>query len=267
MKTLGSLICALFLSLHIANVSAASIAKAERAIQKSEYKEALEELRTLVKDGDADAMYLLGTLYRDGKGVEKSADKAQSYFSSAARQGHLESVNALREMKNAVYKVEFDNLLPKAEAGNADAQNRIGEMYEYAQGVPRNMETAFNWFSKAADADYTPGIHNLARAYNFGSGVEVNFTKAEELFRKAAEKGYADSMFFLGTMYATHNGSDTSVDPDVLAYAWMQCAAELGSKTASTIVGRFKMKLTGGKLNEAETLANAFHGRFVAPFK
>ena len=267
MKRLGSLTCALLLSFQIVQAQAASIVAAERAIAQSAYDKALDELRPLAKDNDPDALYLLGTLYRDGKGVEQDKDQATLYFNSASRQGHLESVNALRGMKNEVYKQEFDRLLPDAESGVASAQNRIGEMYEFAQGVARDLPKAFEWYTKAAAANYLPAIHNLARSYNFGTGTAVNFEKAESLFRQAATQGYAESMFFLGTMYATHNGSDQSIDPDVLAYAWMQCAAERGSQTANTIAGRFKMKLQGGKLNEAETLAATYRERFVAPFQ
>lgn len=267
MKRIGSLTCALLLTLQFSQVQAASIVAAERAIQQSAFDKALEELRPLAKDGDPEALYLLGTLYRDGKGVERDTEQATNYFNSASRQGHIGSVNALREMKNEVYKKEFDQLLPDAESGVARAQNRIGEMYEFAQGVPRDLQQAFNWYTKAATSDYLPAIHNLARSYNFGTGTAVNFEKAESLFRQAAAQGYAESMFFLGTMYATHNGADKNIDPDVLAYAWMACAAERGSQTANTIAGRFKMKLEGGKLTEAETLANSYRERFVTPFQ
>lgn len=267
MKRLGSLTCALLFSLQITNTYAASIVAAERAIQQNAYEQALDELRPLAKDGNKEALYLLGKLYLDGTGVERNIEQAQSYFSSAARQGHLESVNALRQIKNAVYKVEFDSLITKAEAGNVEAQNRVGEMYEYAQGVKREPNEALSWYQKAAETGYIPAIHNLARAYNFGIGTNVDFAQAEALFRQAADAGYAESMFFLGTLYATLNGSDSSLDPDVLAYAWMQSAAERGSQTAETIAGRFKMKLVGEKLNEAESLTKAFRSRFVTPFQ
>jgi TPR repeat protein len=37
-----------------------------------------------------------------------------------------------------------------AEAGNADAQNRLGLLYHDGQGVPVNYERAKHWFRKAA---------------------------------------------------------------------------------------------------------------------
>lgn len=266
MKKLTSLSLALVLSVSAATVQAASIVAAERAYEQKDYAAALEELETLVKENDTDALYLMGKMYRNGEGVTKNHQQAETLFASAARQGHLKSVNALRSIKNEAYKIEFDEYLPKAQQGDAQAQNRIGEMYEYGQGVTRDLDQALAWFRKAADQGSVEGWHNLARSYNFGNGTAVDFAKAEELFRRAANQGYADSMFFLGTLYATHNGTDTSVDSDVMAYAWMHSAAERGSVTARTIEPRLLMKLDNGKREEAEQLAKAFAGRFVTPF-
>jgi len=258
----ASIVLAASLPLH-----AASIVTAERAFQQQDYDKALNELKPLVRDGDPDAIYLMGLMFRDGLG--QAADKAQAltYFELAARQGHLDSVTAMRGIKNEAYKVEFDELLPKAEQGVASAQNRIGEMYEFAQGVPRDLNKAYEWYSKAAAQDLVAGWHNVARCYNFGNGVELNYAKAEALYRKAANAGFADSMFFLGTLYATYHGSDDSVNPDILAYAWMHSASERGSLTASTIEKRLLMKLNDQEQENAKKLATAFVGRFVKPFE
>ena len=248
------------------NTHGASIVAAERAFEQKEYTAALSELKPLVSDGNADALYLMGVLTRDGLGLTADKEEAQRLFESAARQGHLESVNALRSIKNEAYKVEFDQTLPKAESGSATAQNRIGEMYEFGQGVERNLDSAFEWFSKAAEQGYTAGIHNLARAYNFGSGTTVDFKRAEALYREAAGQGYADSMFFLGTLYATRHGNQTEADPDQLAYAWMNAASERGNSTANVIKQRLLMKLDSQGRAEAERLAERFTAEYVTPF-
>ena len=247
----------------LAQAEAASIVAAERAIQSKDFSKALDELRPLAKDGDPNAYYLLGTLYRDGQGVEKNRAEAEKYFGSAARQGHLDSVKALRAMKNEVYLLEYNKTLPLAEQGDANAQNRIGEMNEYGQGVKRDLESAFNWYQKASKQGLLAGRHNLARSYNFGSGTTQDFAKAESLYLEAANQGYADSMFFLGTMYATHNGQNKQTNPDILAYAWMHAASEAGSATARTIQDRLLMKLNDSELTEAKHLADEFVGKYV----
>lgn len=266
MKRLTTLFAS-FLIIASLPAQAASIVAAERAFQQQNYDRAMDELKPLVRDGDPQAVYLMGVMIRDGLGQAADKDQALSYFELAAREGHLESVNAMRSIKNEAYKIEFDNIIQKAEQGIATAQNRVGEMYEYAQGVPRNLEKAFEWYSKAAAQDLVAGWHNVARCYNFGNGVELSYTRAEALYRKAANEGYAESMFFLGTLYATYNGNDDSVNPDILAYAWMHSASERGSLTASTIEERLLMKLNEQDKEEAKMLATAFAGRFVKPFE
>ena len=265
-KQFGPLVAATLIALSF-NAQAASILAAERAVEQKNYSAALEELKPLVRDGDAEALYLLGVLTRDGLG--KTADKVEAMrlFESAARQGHLESVNALRAIKNEEYKVEFDSLLADAEGGQARAQNRIGEMYEYGQGVERNLENAFEWYSKAAKQGLLAAVHNLARAYNFGTGTEIDYQQAEVLYREAATQGYADSMFFLGTLYATKNGNEKQTDPDQLAYAWMNAASERGNQTAGVIKQRLLMKLDDTGRSEAESLAAEFVATYVTPFK
>lgn len=249
------------------NSHAASIVAAERAFQQQDYAKALDELSPLVRDGDAEALYLLGVMTRDGQGVKADTTEAQRLFESAARQGHLESVNALRAIKNEAYKTEFDQTLPQAKADSAVAQNRIGEMYEFGQGVERNLSESYKWFNLAAQQGYVAGIHNLARAYNFGSGTAIDYKRAEALYLESASKGYADSMFFLGTLYATRNGNDQSVDSDHLAYAWMNAASERGNTTATVIKNRLLMKLDDQGRETAQALAETFVNKYVNPFK
>lgn len=263
MTTARLMALTLMLSLPIVQADAASIIAAERALASQDYTQALEELRQLEKSGDLEAIYLLGTLYKEGKGVAADQDKAKRQFERAAQQGHLLSIEALREMKNVVYLKEFNQIIKDAESGNASAQNRIGEMYEFGQGISRDLNEAFKWFQLASDGGSIEGRHNLARAYNFGSGTAQDFEKAEQLYLKGAQVGYVDSMFFLGTLYATGNGNDTSIDPDVNAYAWLSAAAQGGSVIAQTIEARLLMKLDEEGQQKAKDRAGQLTSRFV----
>jgi len=48
------------------------------------------------------------------------------------------------------YRQAFQELLPLAEDGNADAQYAIAYMYYYGQGVPQDVDVAKSWMKKAA---------------------------------------------------------------------------------------------------------------------
>ncbi len=257
----------LFIGLQSFQVSASTITAAQAAVEKQDYDTALKALAPLIKEGDVNATNLMGQMYENGWGVEKDIDQAKKFYDQGARRGHLASVNSLRKLKNIDYKVELDALLPKVAAGDAEAQNRAGEMYEFGYGTDRNPQEAFRLYKLAADQGSVNAQHNLGRSYNFGTGTEQNFVEAERWYRIASEKGHTESMFFLGTLYSNGYGEDKSHAGDIIAYAWMHNAAALGNPTASAIESRLLMKLQESQMDEAKALAASYESEYVKPFK
>lgn len=257
----------LLFTLHMTPASAASVDAAKRALDAGDYSKAQSELETLVKAQDPDALNLQGQMFENGWGVDQDVERARRLYEQGARQGHLESVNSLRALKNKEYKVEFDRLLPLAQQGDGEAQNRIGEMYEFGYGVERNSDQAIEWYRKAAEQSVVGAWHNLGRSYNFGTGVAQDYVEAEKWYRKAAEQGYMESMFFLGTLYSNAHGQDKSADTSIIAYAWMHNAAVLGNSTAATIETRLLLKLNESELAEAKALAESYKAQYVTPFQ
>lgn len=253
-------------TLQTATASAASLSAAKDAIKQQDYATALKELKELSKDSNPDATNLMGQLYENGWGVEKDIEKAKTFYNQGARIGHIASVNSLRALKNEEYKVVLDQLLPKAEAGDADALNRVGEMFEFGQGTPRDGSKAFSLYQLAAKQGLVAAQHNVGRSYNFGTGTDQDFVEAERWYRTAAEKGYTESMFYLGTLYSNGYGQDSSHHSDIIAYAWMHNAAVLGNGTAAAIESRLLMKLNDSQLPEAKALAESYKTTYVAPF-
>lgn len=258
----------LLFSLHTSNVLAAGeLGKGTRAYESKDYSTALEELTPLARDGNPEALNMLGQMYVNGWGVEKDEKRARQYFDQGAAQGHLGSVNSLRRLKNIEYKAELKTVEPDAQNGSASAQNRLGEMYEFGQGVTRDPQKAYQWYQAAARQGLVAAQHNLGRSYNFGTGVAQDFETAERWYLKAAAKGYTRSMFFLGTMYSNNRGSDKSQDTNIIAYAWMHNAALLGNDTASAIERRLKMKLNESDQKMADDLAKSFKAKYVTPYQ
>ncbi|RVU30097.1 tetratricopeptide repeat protein [Neptunomonas marina] len=257
----------LVLSLQAMPVSAASVVAAQAAFESQDYAAVLKEVTPLAKEGNPDATNLLGQLYEGGLGVNQDIEKAKSLYNQGARQGHIGSVNSLRKLKNKAYKVELEALMPKVEAGDASAQNRAGEMYEFGYGTPRDGAAAFNLYKAAADQGLVSAQHNLGRSYNFGTGTEQSFEEAEHWYRVAARQGHTDAMFYLGTLYSNGYGQDSSHDSDIIAYAWMHNAAALGNGTAASIESRLLMKLEANQMAEAKSLAEEYKDVYVKPFK
>jgi hypothetical protein len=72
-----------------------------------------------------------------------------------------------------------------AEAGDPDAQNNVGEIYERGLGGQANFEAAVIWYKKAADQGYSRALFNLGTLYEQGQGVPKDRLQALNLYRKA----------------------------------------------------------------------------------
>ena len=84
-----------------------------------------------------------------------------------------------------------------AEQGRADAQVRLGRIYEDSENVPQDYQESIKWYRKAAEQGNSAGQVRLANMYDEGKGVPQDFQKATEWFRKAAEIGNIDAEFVM----------------------------------------------------------------------
>jgi len=81
-------------------------------------------------------------------------------------------------------------LTEKAEQGDAAAQNKLGEAYEYGKGVDQDLHEAAYWYKKAAGKGLADAQFNLGVLYGAGDGVPQSFDKAVELLEKASQQGH-----------------------------------------------------------------------------
>ena len=66
-----------------------------------------------------------------------------------------------------------------AEQGNSYAENLLGEMFYYGEGVKKDYSQAFKWIKLSADKGYKEGQFNLGMLYRRGEYVEKNLVKAK----------------------------------------------------------------------------------------
>lgn len=84
-----------------------------------------------------------------------------------------------------------------AELGHAEAQYRLGDCYECARGVNKDLREAFKWYRKAAKQGHAEAQYRLGKCYEYGEGVEKDSAKAAMWYRKAAEQGDESAKFSL----------------------------------------------------------------------
>ncbi|HEY2469607.1 MAG TPA: tetratricopeptide repeat protein [Terracidiphilus sp.] len=88
-----------------------------------------------------------------------------------------------------------------ANAGDPDAQNQIGYLYQTGIGVPQNMERAVHWYQLSAANGSLNGKVNLAVTYVWGLGVRANPQLGESLLQEASGKGSGIAAAYLGDIY------------------------------------------------------------------
>ena len=117
----------------------------------------------------------------------------------------------------------------KAEAGDAEAQYKLGLRYYHGHGVPEDYAQAVSWYRKAAQQGYALAQYNLGVMYANGRGVPEDDAQAVSWYRKAAQQGDASAQANLGNMYYRGEGVRKSL---VDAYMWVNLAAAQGNKLA-----------------------------------
>lgn len=122
---------------------------------------------------------------------------------------------------------ELASIIKSAEAGDVEAQYKLGEFYFYGdEGVEKDYALAVKWFRKAANAGYPNAQNFLGYCYEDGLGVEKNLVTAFVLYSKAADQGYAQAYNSLGCIYGDKFGSFYN---EKVAFKFFQKAAELGN--------------------------------------
>jgi TPR repeat protein len=93
---------------------------------------------------------------------------------------------------------------PLAMQGNSRAQHSLGQMYERAQGVDRDLEEALRWYRRAAEQGHALSQYRVAVAYAFGlGGVLKDDATAVRWVHRAAENGHRKSQQILARVYET----------------------------------------------------------------
>ena len=159
--------------------------------------------------------------------------------------------------ENAYLREDFDFALqewrPLAEQGMAEAQNMLGYMYRYGQGVGQDFEQARFWYRQAADQGHAKSQNNLGAMYRQGLGTPQDFQEALRWFRRAADQGNGGAQNHLGLMY--FQGEGVSKDM-VHAYMWAYLAAQQGVDPAIQALEILEQEMTPAQIEEAKRRAN-----------
>jgi TPR repeat protein len=89
---------------------------------------------------------------------------------------------------------------------NAEAQTRIGAMYEFGDGVEIDYAEALRWYRLAANRGNAEAQAGLGYLYETGQGAAEDDAEAARWYRLAADQGYAYAQTHLGGLYENGDG-------------------------------------------------------------
>src|ERR1700743_2626916 len=67
--------------------------------------------------------------------------------------------------RNSDFQGAFQQWLPLAEQGDAQAQNALGALYDHGLGVSQDYVKAAYWYGKSAKQSFPLGMRNLGTLY------------------------------------------------------------------------------------------------------
>lgn len=143
----------------------------------------------------------------------------------------------------AEYATALKELTPLAEKGNAQAQYRLGKMFNLGQGMPPDKKEAAKWFHMAAQQGLAEAQGALGYLCLVGDGVSQNSDLALEWTLKAAEQGDATAQFNLSVMHGEQFG--IRKDP-AESLKWLRKAADQRHIEAMNTLGSLYEKGKAG---------------------
>ena len=109
----------------------------------------------------------------------------------------------------ANYQTSLKVWLDQASAGNAEAQNNVGEIYSKGLGTEPDYAMAFQWFKKSADQGFNRAKINLGYLYEEGLGVTKDSATALNLYREAS--GIQDELLYSSVVEVQMKAKDDKI--------------------------------------------------------
>ena len=116
-----------------------------------------------------------------------------------------------------------------ADQGHPLAQRKLGKYYHDGKGVPKDLDKALYYYTKAAEQGEATAQNNLALMYKNGDGVEMNYALSAKWMKKAAESEDATFCYNMGKYYL--DGIGVKKDREKAIF-WLRKAAEKGYSAA-----------------------------------
>jgi len=178
------------------------------AVHKDD-KQAVFWTRIAAEQGVAVAQDTLGEMYEEGFGVDQDYKQAAFWYSKARQQRYAKKYlgpigdqsrntsgfGSPQNYEEALYRNSRYDIY--AEQGKADAQFKLGLIYQNIRVLSPDYKKSVFWLTKAAEQDHLEAQVYLGRLFENGYGVEQDDALASYWYHKAAKQGDAEAKEYL----------------------------------------------------------------------
>ncbi len=164
-------------------------------------EDSVQALEELAEQGNAEAQYRLGQLYRDGPTPIPDWVEARYYLEQAADQGLT------------------------------DAQYALGKLLLTEDVEVQDPEQGIQWLEYAAENGHSYAAYRAGKEYLRGAAVEKDEEKARQFFRRSADLGNPYGQYMLGKLCLAEGDLTQGL-------SWMRRSAERGNDFAQFFLDR-----------------------------
>lgn len=156
--------------------------------RQKDYKRAYNEYKKLAERGDDIAQFRLSRLLLDSSCNYYNEAEAISNLKKSADQNNLDAIMLLAELSNNLDDA-FLYYLKAADLGSSLAQTHVANMYLHGVGTSVNYEEALRRFLIAANDHQANALRSIGDIYYYGFGVPRNIELARNYYSKAIFEG------------------------------------------------------------------------------
>lgn len=175
------------------------------------------ETQTIVHEadrGNPTAQEELGSRYESGNGIDQSDKEALTWYTKAAKNDDKPAETRLGVMYKRTGEDGVPNYsearkwLTKAATQDkyAPAQYQLALMYEFGEGINKDMKTAADWYGKAAAQNDSYAQYRLGLFNENGWGMPKDLTAALKWFNLSAAQENWMAERKLGDLYSKGEG-------------------------------------------------------------
>lgn len=174
-----------------------------------DYEGAFKKWKQAYDMGSVTVAYNLAQCYDTAQGVDHDAKRGFELFMEVAT------------------SPEVDDKI------RANAQNRVANGYFNGNGVKRDYDKAFEWYTKSADNGNVVSQYNMALSYYNGNHLKQDFNKAYHYAALSAQNEHIQSYTILGALYISGLGVEQNT---MLGKNCLKIAASKGDRSAQALL-------------------------------